>query len=63
MYRSCPQSHVQASLYTMGRDPEMFPDPHVYNPDRWLGLHNHESSKLPSLAFGHGARMCVGMYN
>ncbi|XP_014671028.1 PREDICTED: cytochrome P450 10-like [Priapulus caudatus] len=53
-------SHVQASLYSMGRDPKLFNDPETYNPDRWLGMHNDEVSKLPSLAFGHGARMCIG---
>ena len=30
------QSHVQANLYGMGRDPTYFPEPQRYLPDRWV---------------------------
>lgn len=43
-------------------DPEIFPDPHTFNPDRWLepGIDSAHLEKFV-LPFGRGSRMCIGM--
>lgn len=49
------------SPYVIQHDPELFPDPHVFDPDRW---HPDRASTIPasvkSIGFGHGARKCIG---
>ncbi|XP_062986059.1 cytochrome P450 11B, mitochondrial-like [Elgaria multicarinata webbii] len=47
----------QLSLYTLGRSPEVFSEPERYNPARWLGK---EVNSFKALAFGFGARQCIG---
>lgn len=41
----------------MGRSPEVFSDPERYDPRRWL---SREDSNFKALAFGFGARQCIG---
>jgi len=43
----------------MGRDQNLYNDPLSYKPERWL-RDNKEEKVMPNLAFGHGARMCIG---
>ncbi|KAL8181447.1 UNVERIFIED_CONTAM: Cytochrome P450 11B, mitochondrial [Gekko kuhli] len=47
----------QVGLYAMGRSPEVFRDPEVYNPKRWL---SKEDNSFKALAFGFGPRQCIG---
>ena len=63
------QSHMQANLYGMGRDPTYFPEPQRYLPDRWVRDAEDDDDELGKkqqlivgLIFGHGARMCIGQY-
>ena len=58
------QTHVQANLYGMGRDSSLFDDPLAYRPERWLRAEgdNPLVKSLSNLTFGHGPRMCLGMY-
>ncbi len=57
---------MQSNLYGMGRDPALFRDPELYQPERWLrhdaaaGENNLTMQALTNLAWGHGARMCLG---
>ncbi|KAL8570631.1 hypothetical protein ACOMHN_039068 [Nucella lapillus] len=55
-------SHVQANLYGMFRDAEMFPEPERFQPSRWLreGNMDPQLKSLSNLVWGHGARMCIG---
>ena len=56
---------MQANLYGMGRDPALFADPEVFRPERWLrgdAEDNLHMKALTNLAWGHGARMCIGKY-
>ncbi|XP_028327645.1 cytochrome P450 11C1 isoform X2 [Gouania willdenowi] len=56
---------VQACLYPMGRSAEVFEDPLSFNPARWStskegGQPEGGGRGFRSLAFGFGARQCVG---
>ena len=56
LYYLTSQTHVQANLYGMGRDPALFTDPEVYRPERWLKSDDvdHLSTKsLTNLPWGH----------
>ncbi|XP_075772939.1 cytochrome P450 11B, mitochondrial-like [Pelodiscus sinensis] len=47
----------QVGLYPMGRSPEVFRNPERYDPARWL---SKEDNSFKALAFGFGARQCIG---
>ncbi|XP_076441430.1 cytochrome P450 10-like [Babylonia areolata] len=55
-------SHVQANLFGMFRDAELFPEPDKFQPSRWLreGNMDPKLKSLSNLVWGHGARMCIG---
>lgn len=48
-------------LYSIGRDPEVFEDPNVFKPERFLGENNQSTSYISFLPFGFGPRHCIGM--
>ncbi|GIJ81524.1 hypothetical protein Asppvi_000023 [Aspergillus pseudoviridinutans] len=62
-------TNVHANQWAIHRDPELYPDPENFNPDRWLNrsypTYREPLSKYPSLqnfsAFGFGRRICPGM--
>lgn len=48
-------------MYSIHHDPEYYPDPFKFNPDRFSA---EEKSKLPNgtyMPFGDGPRLCIGM--
>lgn len=55
--------------WSIGRDPEMFPEPDTFNPLRWLEpkypTYQEPLSKYPTIThysqFGYGRRVCQGM--
>jgi len=50
------------TIKDVSMDPEIFPEPNVFNPDRWIQdgeLHRHLDPYF--VAFGKGPRMCQGM--
>nr|XP_021515321.1 cytochrome P450 11B2, mitochondrial isoform X2 [Meriones unguiculatus] len=47
---------VQFDLYSMGRNPAVFPRPERYMPQRWL----ERKRTFQHLAFGFGVRQCLG---
>nr|BAR45420.1 11b-hydroxylase [Parajulis poecilepterus] len=63
-YRIPAGTMVQACLYPMGRSAEVFEDPRCFNPGRWGSSREEgqstEGAGFRSLAFGFGARQCVG---
>lgn len=55
---------VQACLYPLGRSADVFEDPQRFDPSRWCSSREQgqrgEGTGFRSLAFGFGARQCVG---
>jgi len=50
---------VSMSAFVAHRNPEIFPEPDIYNPERWLGETGKELGPY-FLAFTAGARGCIG---
>ena len=44
----------------MSHDPEIYPDPFVFNPERFLGDAPQRDPR--KITFGFGRRICPGMY-
>uniref|UniRef100_F6S1F1 steroid 11beta-monooxygenase n=2 Tax=Monodelphis domestica TaxID=13616 RepID=F6S1F1_MONDO len=63
-YRVPAGTLVQIFLYSMGRSPEVFPQPECYDPSRWLisntDQENNQISNFRYLVFGFGIRQCIG---
>ena len=57
------QSHVQANLYGMYHNADLFYQPEEFIPERWLKSGQQMDPVVKSLSqliWGHGARMCIG---
>ncbi|RAO70267.1 uncharacterized protein BHQ10_006279 [Talaromyces amestolkiae] len=54
---------VSMSPYTLHRNPEVFPEPLKFNPERWLG-ENGDCAEMKKWfwAFSSGGRMCIGLH-
>ncbi|KAJ5691987.1 hypothetical protein N7462_001410 [Penicillium macrosclerotiorum] len=51
---------VSSQAYSLHRDPEIFPEPYSFRPERWeLPTKEMKDASLP---FGGGARICLGMH-
>lgn len=50
---------ILASVWSIMRDPAIFPDPEAFKPERWLGP---DAARLEEafMAFGVGPRSCIG---
>jgi unspecific monooxygenase len=59
-----PNTRVNAQAYSLHRNPDVFPDPETWEPNRWLKDVNTpselEERRRWFWAFGSGGRMCVG---
>jgi cytochrome P450 len=49
---------VMQSLYLLHMDPEVFPEPFAFRPQRWL---DNPDLKRNLFAFSRGSRSCLGM--
>ena len=46
---------------SIGRNASVYPSPHRWNPERWLGKDGDlPMMKTSYLGFGHGSRQCIG---
>jgi cytochrome P450 len=52
-----PMSTTTLSAHTA---PSVFPDPFVFDPERWLGEEGHRLQKY-QMSFGKGSRKCLGI--
>jgi pentalenene oxygenase len=48
------------SPYLVHHRPELYPDPERFDPDRWGAEARHRPPRSAFLAFGAGARSCIG---
>ncbi|XP_055351556.1 cytochrome P450 3A24-like [Paramacrobiotus metropolitanus] len=54
-------SVVAIPIYAIHHDPEYWPDPETYNPDRFSHENKHNIKPYTFQTFGQGPRNCVGM--
>jgi cytochrome P450 len=53
-------AHFFFSQYIMGRDPQYFPDPLRFDPDRFTPENKAARAKFTYFPFGGGSRQCIG---
>ncbi|WP_406002736.1 cytochrome P450 [Streptomyces sp. NBC_00829] len=51
---------IAFSLYALHRDPDLYPDPDRFDPDRWLPERRAERPREAAVPFGAGNRKCIG---
>jgi cytochrome P450 len=54
-----PPAHLLGCTYLMHHDPGLYPDPHVFRPERFLGETSQPRTWLP---WGAGPKSCVGRH-
>ncbi|KZT69384.1 cytochrome P450 [Daedalea quercina L-15889] len=61
-YRIPKGTMVMANLWLMTRNPELYPNPEAFRPERFLGLSPDEAKQMDprNLVFGFGRRICPG---
>uniref|UniRef100_A0A8H7XU08 Cytochrome P450 n=2 Tax=Psilocybe cubensis TaxID=181762 RepID=A0A8H7XU08_PSICU len=56
-------SLILANLWNMLHDPETYPDPFTFDPERHIASPGKEAQRDPrKVCFGYGRRVCPGMY-
>jgi cytochrome P450 len=64
MYLFLKQTEVGIPLYSIQLNPSIFDNPYAFIPQRWLVENNEpdmmQRMRLSWMAFGHGARICIG---
>lgn len=57
-----PGTNLSISPYASHRDPDIFPDPEAFQPDRWLIKGDDQLRRMLEvyLVFTMGSRMCMG---
>ncbi|KAF5347626.1 hypothetical protein D9756_010668 [Leucocoprinus leucothites] len=53
---------VIGNVWSVGRDPQFFPDPEAFNPQRWLTPEGKIKEDLKAYTFGFGRRVCPGQH-
>ncbi|KAG1908889.1 cytochrome P450 [Suillus fuscotomentosus] len=53
---------VIGNHWAIANDPEVFPEPHKFNPQRWIDDAGRVRSDLRFFTFGFGRRVCPGQY-
>ncbi|KIK36926.1 hypothetical protein CY34DRAFT_46482, partial [Suillus luteus UH-Slu-Lm8-n1] len=48
--------------YAELRDPEVFPEPHLFNPQRWIDDAGRVRDDFRFFTFGFGRRVCPGQH-
>ncbi|KAM5544681.1 hypothetical protein V8D89_001579 [Ganoderma adspersum] len=63
-----PGTIVGTQAWSMHRDPDVFPSPEAFCPERWLPSHPDDGERLAKMSqhlmpFGAGTRACPGRYH
>ncbi|GAA0418892.1 cytochrome P450 [Streptomyces luteireticuli] len=53
-------SDILISPYVLHHNPELFPDPEEFDPDRWLPERSKDTARGHYMPFGGGSRKCIG---
>ncbi|KAI1858293.1 uncharacterized protein JN550_012824 [Neoarthrinium moseri] len=62
-YHFPPGTEVGVNAWALHRNPALFPDPDVFQPERWLEEGTGSTKKADKLlAFGGGTRTCIGRH-
>ena len=51
---------IRIPFYVIHHNPEFWPEPHVFKPDRFLKENVHNIKPFSWLPFGSGPRQCIG---
>lgn len=55
-----PGTLISMQNYVHHRDPIVYPEPHTFNPDRWLGLSQSSAMEKAFTPYSLGPRNCIG---
>ncbi|KAG2137965.1 cytochrome P450 [Suillus clintonianus] len=53
---------VIGNHWAISRDPDAYPDPHAFKPERWLNADGEMRDDLKFYVFGFGRRVCPGQH-
>ncbi|KIK42207.1 hypothetical protein CY34DRAFT_83942 [Suillus luteus UH-Slu-Lm8-n1] len=53
---------VYGNHWSISRDPEVYPDPDAFKPQRWINDEGHIRDDLKFFVFGFGRRVCPGLH-
>ncbi|KAF9477129.1 cytochrome P450 [Pholiota conissans] len=54
---------VSANVWAMTRDENLYPDPHVFKPERFINENGELTNDARVLTYGFGRRICIGKYS
>lgn len=57
-----PGTRVVIPTYSFHHDPKYFPEPHIFNPDRFSVQNTKNTRPFVFLPFGEGPRNCIGKF-
>lgn len=54
-------ANVMVNVFALHRDNKHFPDPEMFDPDRFLAENVAKRHPFSYIPFSHGTRSCIGM--